>query len=132
MPTDLRRTKRVTLGTMCFALFLQDVQGYSPIKAGVLQLPSTLGVMAAAIISGRIVGRIGARLPITIGLLMTGTGLLFLTGIEPNTSYASFWYWLLLVGAPIAYMTVRYTAPHHVEERQRTVAALDAAEEAGV
>ena len=51
------------------SLFMQDVQGYSPTKAGALQLPATLGVMAAAIVSGRIVGRIGARLPITIGLL---------------------------------------------------------------
>jgi hypothetical protein len=57
--------------------------------------------MTAAIISGRIVGRIGARLPITIGLLLTGIGLLFLTGLEPTTSYASFWYWLLLLGTGI-------------------------------
>jgi EmrB/QacA subfamily drug resistance transporter len=83
------------------SLFLQDVQGYSPTKAGVLQLPATLGVMTAAIVSGRIVGRIGARLPITIGLLMTGTALLFQTGIQPDTSYASFWYWLLLMGLGI-------------------------------
>jgi EmrB/QacA subfamily drug resistance transporter len=80
------------------SLFLQNVQGYSPTRAGVLQLPTTLGVMVAAIVSGRIVGRIGSRLPITIGLLMTGTGLLFMTGIQPDTSYASFWYWLLLIG----------------------------------
>ena len=80
------------------SLFLQEVQGYSPTRAGVLQLPSTLGVMAAAIISGRVVGRIGSRLPITLGLLMTGTGLLFMTGIQPDTGYSSFWYWLLLMG----------------------------------
>ena len=83
------------------SLFLQDVQGYSPTKAGVLQLPATLGVMTAAIVSGRIVGRIGARLPITIGLVMTGTALLFQTGIQPDAGYGSFWYWLLLMGVGI-------------------------------
>jgi len=83
------------------SLFLQSVQGYSPTQAGALQLPSTLGVMTAAIVSGRIVGRIGARLPITVGLLMAGTALLFLTGVEPSTGYASFWYWLLLMGLGI-------------------------------
>ncbi len=83
------------------SLFLQNVQGYSPTQAGVLQLPATLGVMTAAIVSGRIVGRVGARLPITIGLLMTGSALLLLTGIEPTTGYASFWYWLLLMGLGI-------------------------------
>ncbi len=66
------------------SLFLQKVQGYSPTKAGVLQLPSTLGVMTAAIISGRIVARVGSRLPITVGLLMTGAGLLFLTASQPG------------------------------------------------
>jgi predicted MFS family arabinose efflux permease len=80
------------------SLFMQEVQGYSPTQAGLLQLPATLGIMAAAIVSGRIVGRIGARLPITVGLLMTGGGLLFLTSLEPTSGYASFWYWLLMMG----------------------------------
>ncbi len=80
------------------SLFMQEVQGYTPTQAGALQLPATLGIMAAAILSGRIVGRFGARPPITIGLLMTGSALLFLTGVQPTTGYASFWYWLLLMG----------------------------------
>ena len=80
------------------SLFMQEVQGYSPTQAGALQLPATLGIMISAILSGRIVGRIGARLPITIGLLMTGSALLALTSLQPNTGYASFWYWLLLMG----------------------------------
>jgi EmrB/QacA subfamily drug resistance transporter len=80
------------------SLFMQEVQGYSPTQAGALQLPATLGIMVAAILSGRIVGRIGARLPITIGLLMTGTALLCLTSVQQTTGYASFWYWLLLMG----------------------------------
>jgi len=80
------------------SLFMQEVQGYSPTQAGALQLPATLGIMISAILSGRIVGRIGARLPITIGLLMTGSALLALTSVQPDTGYASFWYWLLLMG----------------------------------
>jgi EmrB/QacA subfamily drug resistance transporter len=80
------------------SLFMQEVQGYTPTQAGALQLPATLGIMVAAIVSGRIVGRIGARLPITIGLLMTGTALLCLTSVQQTTGYASFWYWLLLMG----------------------------------
>jgi EmrB/QacA subfamily drug resistance transporter len=83
------------------SLFMQEVQGYTPTHAGVLQLPSTLGVMCAAIVSGRLVARVGARLPITVGLLTAGTALLFLTGVQPETPYASFWYWLLLMGLGI-------------------------------
>ena len=33
---------------------------------------------------------------------------------------------MLLVGAPIAFLTVRYTAPHHVEARQRDAAEAEA------
>ncbi len=80
------------------SLFMQDVQGYSPTVAGALQLPATLGIMVSAVVSGRVVGRVGARAPITVGLLMTGVGLLCLTTIEPTSGYASFWYWLLLIG----------------------------------
>ena len=58
------------------SLFMQEVQGYSPTRAGALQLPATLGIMVAAIVSGRIVGRFGARLPITVGLCLTGVALL--------------------------------------------------------
>ena len=74
------------------SLFMQEVQGYSPTKAGILQLPATLGVMVAAIVSGRIVGRIGSRLPITIGLILTGLGLLMLTALQPTTAYGDWWY----------------------------------------
>jgi hypothetical protein len=34
---------------------------------------------------------------------------------------------MLLVSAPIAFLTVRYTAPHHVEARQRKAEERDAA-----
>jgi EmrB/QacA subfamily drug resistance transporter len=80
------------------SLFMQEVQGYSPTHAGVLQLPATLGVMGAAMFSGRVVARIGSRVPITLGLVMLGFGLLMLTPLAPTTAYHSWWYWLLLIG----------------------------------
>jgi EmrB/QacA subfamily drug resistance transporter len=83
------------------SLFLQNVQGYTPTEAGALQLPTTLGVMIAAILSGRIVGRIGSRLPITLGLVLAGVALLFMTGVQPDTPYSAFWYWMLLMGLGI-------------------------------
>jgi MFS family permease len=58
----------------------------------------TLGVMSAAIVSGRVVGRIGARLPIALGLTMTGAGLLLLITVHFDSSYSVQWPWLLLIG----------------------------------
>jgi Na+/H+-translocating membrane pyrophosphatase len=34
---------------------------------------------------------------------------------------------MLLAGAPIAFLTVRYTAPHHVEAREREAAEAEEA-----
>jgi EmrB/QacA subfamily drug resistance transporter len=80
------------------ALFMQNIQGFSASGAGVRQLPSTLAVMVFAIISGRIVGRIGARLPITIGMVLVGAGLLAFTTVQAATPYASYWWILAVVG----------------------------------
>jgi EmrB/QacA subfamily drug resistance transporter len=80
------------------SLFLQEVQGYSPIRAGVLQLPCTLSIVVTAVASGRIVGRVGSRLPMTFGLAMLGAGLLFLTTLQPTSPYSSWWYYLVLIG----------------------------------
>ena len=80
------------------SLFMQEVQGYSPVRAGLLQLPCTLAIAVTAVASGRIVGRVGSRLPMSLGLGMLGAGLLFLTALEPTTPYSSWWYWLVLIG----------------------------------
>jgi len=80
------------------SLFLQNVQGYTPTQAGVRQLPVSLAVMATAIVAGRITGRFGARLPVTAGLVVAGSALLLMTTVQATTSYADFWYFLLLMG----------------------------------
>ena len=51
------------------ALYMQNILGYSPLQAGVRFLPATLMIVAIAPIAGRLTDRIGARLPIAVGLL---------------------------------------------------------------
>jgi EmrB/QacA subfamily drug resistance transporter len=80
------------------SLFFQEIQGYSPTKAGLLALPMTLAVVVSAMLSGRVVGRVGARLPITFGLLLTGFGLLSLTMVEATTPYSQIWFLLVPIG----------------------------------
>ncbi len=89
-------------GVMFFlALFMQNVQGYSATGAGVRQLPATLAIMASAIVSGRIVGRIGARLPMTIGMALMGGALLAFTAVQATTPYATYWWILTVMGIGI-------------------------------
>ena len=83
---------------MFLALFLQNIQGYSATRAGLMQLPTTLAVVVASILSGRIVGRYGARAPITVGMVLLGLGLLLFTTVQPTTSFAGFWWILAIVG----------------------------------
>ena len=78
------------------SLFMQQVQGYSATGAGVRLLAATLAVMVVAVISGRIVGRIGARVPIAVGMVLVGGAILGNIAIQPDTPYSSYW-WLLTV-----------------------------------
>ena len=83
---------------MFLALFMQNVQGFSATGAGIRQLPSTLAVMVFAIISGRIVGRIGARVPITVGMCLVGGAILSFMTVQSTTPYSHYWWILAVLG----------------------------------
>jgi EmrB/QacA subfamily drug resistance transporter len=69
-------------------LYLQEARGYSAVKAGAATLPMTALIAIAAPASGRLVGRVGARLPLTgSGLLLTA-GALVLVAAGSHGSYA--------------------------------------------
>jgi EmrB/QacA subfamily drug resistance transporter len=59
-------------------LYLQDVLGYSPLRAGLLVAPSTVGTVVLAPLSGRMTSSSGPRRPVMIAslLLLAGCGLL--------------------------------------------------------
>ena len=80
------------------ALFMQNVQGYSATQAGVRQLAATLAVMVSAILSGRIVGRIGARIPIVVGMVLVGGTTLAFIGVGADTPYSDYWWILTVMG----------------------------------
>lgn len=58
--------------------FLQIVQGYSPLEAGVLTMPWTLAPMFVAPLAGAIAPRVGTRLLIVSGLVLQSTALAWL------------------------------------------------------
>jgi DHA2 family methylenomycin A resistance protein-like MFS transporter len=59
-------------------LFLQDVQGRSPVGAGLVCLPAFATVALVASPAGRAVGRLGPRGPMCAGLLCSAAGLALL------------------------------------------------------
>ncbi|MHB1724737.1 MAG: MFS transporter [Acidimicrobiales bacterium] len=81
------------LGTAVFSMFffltqfLQDVLGWSPLKAGVGFLPMTAGIVLAAGFTSRLVGRIGIRIPLLVGPAGTVAGLAWISRLTPNSTY---------------------------------------------
>jgi EmrB/QacA subfamily drug resistance transporter len=69
--------------------FTQDILGYSPLKAGLAFLPITAGIVVTATVVSRVVGRTGARLPVTLGPLFVAGGLFWLSRITDHTTYLS-------------------------------------------
>jgi EmrB/QacA subfamily drug resistance transporter len=70
-----------------FVLELQVVVGFSPLQAGISLLPSTLLLLALSARAGALAQRIGPRWMMTVGSLVTATGLLLATRIGPGASY---------------------------------------------
>jgi EmrB/QacA subfamily drug resistance transporter len=70
------------------ALYMQNIKGYSPLEAGVRFLPSTLVIMVAGPISGRLTDRVGPRPLITTGLLLVAGSLFWQGHLAVDTPYA--------------------------------------------
>src|SRR4051812_26337105 len=75
------------------ALYMQNVRGYSPLQAGVRFLPSTVVIIFAGPIAGRLSDRIGPRPLMTLGLALVAGSLFWQGHLEVDTSYG------FLVGA---------------------------------
>jgi EmrB/QacA subfamily drug resistance transporter len=73
-------------------LYMQAIRGYTPFQAGMRFLPMTLMIVVTAPNAGRVAQRIGARAPMTYGLLMVSAGLVGMTLVQPDTSY-----WLIAI-----------------------------------
>jgi EmrB/QacA subfamily drug resistance transporter len=68
-------------------LYLQDVRGLSPLRAGLCTLPMAVMTMLLPPISGRIVGTRGSRIPLLIAGIALTASCLMLSQIGPTTSF---------------------------------------------
>jgi EmrB/QacA subfamily drug resistance transporter len=84
------------------ALYMQNILGYSPLQAGIRFLPATLMIVAIAPLAGRLTDRIGARLPIAVGLSLVVVALGWLATIDVSTTYGDLLPSFFLMGAGMA------------------------------
>ncbi len=72
-----------------FVAFLQVSLGYSALQAGAATLPITLLLLALSTPSGAIAQRIGPRIPLTVGAVLAGAGLLLMAQLHPGDRFFS-------------------------------------------
>jgi MFS family permease len=67
--------------------FLQSILGYTPIQTGLAFLPITVALFVMARVSAGLMGRVGMRTLMVVGLTLSTTGLLLLSRLAADSSY---------------------------------------------
>ncbi|NYF55804.1 MFS transporter [Micromonospora purpureochromogenes] len=75
--------------TFFFAVYLQNVVGWSAVRTGLATVPMTVLLLVGSARAGALSARIGPRLPLTVGPVIAAAGLLLLRRVGPATS--SYW-----------------------------------------
>ena len=71
------------------SLYLQNVLGYSALRAGLAFLPMGIVIIAGAQASSRLMPRVGVRPLLQAGTLLAAAGFAWLSAIAPHASYWS-------------------------------------------
>ncbi len=112
LPMRLFRSPALTIGTIVTALnffvllgvifflmlFLQNVQGFTPVEVGVRTLPLSLATVVASPLGAALTGRFGARLSMPIGMLLQAVASVWILTWDADSSYAAMWPPFLALG----------------------------------
>lgn len=74
-------------GMFLLTLQLQQTLGYTALAAGASTVPMTIIMMIGSPLMGAVTERIGARLPMTLGSIIAGTGVAMMAFIVPGTGF---------------------------------------------
>jgi EmrB/QacA subfamily drug resistance transporter len=102
------------------ALYMQDILHFSPIQTGVRFLPTTVCVMFAGPLSGRLADRIGSRPLMAAGLVSVAASMFWMTGITTHSSYGYLAVSFVLQGLGIGFvMSPMSTAAMNAVDRTK-------------
>ena len=71
------------------SLYVQDILGYSPLKAGLAFLPASFGIIVGAGIAQTVIKRVGVRNLTVIGIALATVGMAILTQLPVHGRYFS-------------------------------------------
>jgi EmrB/QacA subfamily drug resistance transporter len=80
----------LTGATFLLPIELQVVSGYSPLASGLALLPLTVIMLLLSARSGQLASRIGPRLQMSVGPVVTGAGFALLTLASYGSSYVAY------------------------------------------
>src|SRR5215475_7842641 len=107
-------------------LFLQNVWGYSALKTGVAYLPMVGMIMLMAGVSAQLVPRIGARPLLLAGTAIAAGGMIWLSQISENSTYAGGLLGPMIVtaaGLGMLFMPLTLVALSKVDDRDAGLAS---------
>ncbi len=107
-------------------LFVQDVWGYSPLRAGTAFLPLTAGVLVTSVVSTRLVARTGPRPLLLAGTVISSGGLYWMSRLTEHGSYLSGLLGPVLItgaGLGLLFVPMSLVALSDVAERDSGVAS---------
>ena len=107
-------------------LFFQVVLQYSPLRSGFAFLPFTGGIILAAGISSNLLPKFGPRPLMIPGLLVSASGLLWLSRLTPTSDYLTHVVpslVLMSVGMAFVFIPLMTTALHNVNHHDTGVAS---------
>jgi EmrB/QacA subfamily drug resistance transporter len=82
-------------------LYLQNILGHSPFEAGLRYLPITIASFVAAPIAGALLAKVQARVLLSLGLLLSGLGLVLMSGVSEGSEWTTLLGGFLVGGAGI-------------------------------
>src|SRR5205085_100137 len=102
------------------ALYMQDILHFSPLQTGIRFLPTTICVMFAGPLSGRLADRIGPRPLMAAGLVSVAASMFWMTGITTHSSYGYLVVSFILQGLGIGFvMSPMSTAAMNAVDRTK-------------
>ena len=87
-------------GLFLFPIYFQNLRGLSAFQSGILFLPQAFASIVAAVIGGRFVDRLGARLVVLPGLILLAFAAWQFTYFTTNTPY--WWIQILFIARGLA------------------------------
>jgi EmrB/QacA subfamily drug resistance transporter len=106
--------------------FEQEVLGFSPLRAGLAALPTTIALFGSARLAARLLPRFGPKPPMVAGMALTAVGMVWLTQVSATTAYFPGLFGPLLlfgIGIGFPFVTLTLVALSGVEQRDSGAAA---------